>query len=253
MWTFPVLAVALSFLFLQWRRSGRKLHDFLGHGLIYLYARIWHGCCHSGPAPIPKSGPAILYTNHTCSADPAFLDSGCNRALSFILGKEYYNIPWLRWLFDYLGCVPANRNGWDVVAARQALRRLKDGRVLCFFPEGSLSNAGRNRLRPGKAGIALLALRSQAPVFPALILGGPQTSRLLPAWFRPSRRTRVIFGQAVDLSAFQGRPINRKLLEEVTAFCMRKMADLNSTNSKSECRNPKQIPMTEEENSKRKA
>jgi 1-acyl-sn-glycerol-3-phosphate acyltransferase len=226
MWILPVLGAALVLLLVRWRRSGQKLHDYLGHGLVYVYARVWHGCCHSGPAPLPHWGPAILYTNHTCSADPAFLDSGCARPLSFILAKEYYNIPGLGWLFDYLGCVSVNRDGWDVTAVRQALRSLEQGRVLCLFPEGGLSNAGRNRLRRGKGGIAWLALRSRAPVFPALILGGPQTSALLPAWLWPLQRARVIFGPAVDLSAFRDRPIRRKLLEEATALCMQKMADL---------------------------
>jgi 1-acyl-sn-glycerol-3-phosphate acyltransferase len=226
MWTLPFLCIALLLLTLGWRRSGQKLHDYLGHGLVYVYVRVWQGCRHSGPAPLPKCGPAILYTNHTCSADPAFLDAGCVRPLSFILAEEYYNITWLRWLFDYLGCVTAKRDGRDVTAARQALRRLEQGRVLCLFPEGGLSNAGRQRLRPGKVGLAWLALRSGAPVFPGLIVGGPQTGDLLPAWLSPFGRARVIFGPAVDLSAFRDRPLSRKVLEEVTALCMHKLVEL---------------------------
>jgi 1-acyl-sn-glycerol-3-phosphate acyltransferase len=252
MWILPILVVALIALLLKWRRSGQRLHDFLGHGLVYVYARVWHRCSYRRPAPLPKSGPAILYSNHTCSADPAFLDGGSGRPLSFFLAREYYNISWLRWLFDYLGCVPVNRNGRDVAAVRQALRRLREGRVLCIFPEGGMSYAGRKRMGPGKVGIALLALRSRAPVFPARIRGGPQTSRILPAWLRPSGGTRVTFGPAVDLSAYQGRLINRKLLEEVTAFCMKRIVELDSTNSKSETRNPKQMQMTKEENPKRR-
>ena len=46
------------------------------------------------------------------------------------------------------------------------------------------------------------------------------------AWLRPSR-VRVVFGPAVDLSAYVGRPISRKLLEEVTALLMRRVAELD--------------------------
>ena len=127
-----------------------------------------------------------------------------------------------------MGCVPVSRNGRDAVAARTAIRRLQEGRVICIFPEGGLSNAGRPRLRPGKAGAALIALRSQAPVFPALISGGPQTSSLKGAWLRPSR-VRVRFGRAIDLSVYQGRPLDRRLLEEVTRVLMGRIADLQAT------------------------
>jgi 1-acyl-sn-glycerol-3-phosphate acyltransferase len=151
--------------------------------------------------------------------DPAFLQAACPRAISFLLAQEYYEIGHFRPLFEYTRCVPVARNGRDVRAVRTAVRRLSEGRVLCIFPEGGLSNAGRNGLRPGKAGIALLALRSRAPVSPAQIAGGPQRSEVLPAWLRPSR-VRVRFGPAVDLSAYYDRPISRKLLEEVTALLM---------------------------------
>jgi hypothetical protein len=74
--------------------------------------------------------------------------------------------------------------------------------------------------------VALLALRSRVPIFPAYIAGGPQVSDVLPAWLWPSRGVRVIFGPAVDLSAYYGLPIDRKLLEEVTALLMRCIAAL---------------------------
>src|SRR6202022_2482438 len=137
------------------------------------------------PARLPATGPAILVANHTCSADPAFLTAGCRRVLSFMIAREDYNIRLLRPLLDYIGCVPVARNGRDAAGVRNALRRLDRGCVLCIFPEGGLSNAGRKRVRSGKAGVALLALRSRAPVFPALISGGPQTSSIPRAWLLP--------------------------------------------------------------------
>src|SRR5262249_49007602 len=142
------------------------------------------------------------------------------RPLSFLIAREYYDgISSMRRLFDYIGCVPVRRDNRDVMAARLALRRLGEGRIVCVFPEGGLSGAGRCSLRPGKGGAACLALRSGAAVFPAFIGGGPQTTKVFRVWLSPPR-VRVTFGPAVDLSAYQGRRINQALLEEVTSLLM---------------------------------
>ncbi len=52
---------------------------------------------------------------------------------------------------------------------RTALGALDAGRVVCIFPEGPFSVRGR--LEPGLSGVAVLALRSHAPVVPAGIRG----------------------------------------------------------------------------------
>jgi 1-acyl-sn-glycerol-3-phosphate acyltransferase len=226
MWAVAVCALTAVIVLVQWRRSGQSLVHFVGLGLVRMYARVWHGLTWNGPAPLPAKGPAILIANHTCSADPAFLQAGCRRPLSFLIAREYYrDLPWARRLFDYLGAVPVGRNGRDVAAVRQGLLRLSEGRVLCIFPEGGLHAAGRGRMRRGKGGAALLALRSRAPVYPAFISRGPGHRNVPRAWLLPSR-TSIIYGPAVDLSAYYDRPIDRRLVEEVTALLMQRIAEL---------------------------
>lgn len=228
MWAWLLCLFAAGTVLARWRLSGLRLGDFLGLGVVKVYARLLHGLVHNGPAPLPRKGAAIVVANHTCSADAAFLTTGCApRILSFLIAKEYYGNRWLDRLLEYMGCVPVRRDGCDVAAARAGLRRLSEGRVLCIFPEGGLSNAGRARPRVGKVGAAWLALRSQVPVVPAFVTRGPQTYRILRAWLWPSR-VRLAFGPPIDLSAYYGRPINRKLLEEVAALLMSQVANLCS-------------------------
>jgi 1-acyl-sn-glycerol-3-phosphate acyltransferase len=218
MWVLSAAVATVLVILVRWTRSGQTLIDYLGIGLVYLYARLWHRWSCNRMAPLPPKGPAILVSNHTCSPDPAFLTAGCSRVLSFMLGREFY-APVLHLLLNYMGCVPVHRGGCDVCSVRVALRRLAEGRVVCIFPQGGLSNAGKGRLGTSKAGVALIALRSGAPVYPACIVGGPQTSKMLRAWLRPSR-VKIRFGPPLDLSRFTGRRITRRLLEETTAFIM---------------------------------
>lgn len=216
---------ALVFLW-RWRRSGWGLVDYLGIGFWYCYARLWHRWSSNGLAPLPATGPAILVSNHTCSADPSFLTAGCARRLSFLLAQEFYGYPLVWRLFEFLHCVPVHRDGKDARSVRMSLQRLEEGRVLCIFPEGGLSHVGRKGRSVSKPGIAYIALKSRVPVYPALIRKGPQTSKLLDSWLKPSRGVQVTFGPALDLSQFHDRPVNRKLLEEMTRHIMRRIADL---------------------------
>lgn len=226
MWACLLSLAAGAVLLRRWRRSDLPPIDFLALGFATTFGRLWHGCVSTGPLRLPSKGPALVYANHTCSADALFLSCFHPRLLSFMIAREYYEIPWLGALFRHMACVPVRRQGCDVAAIRTGLRRLSEGRILCIFPEGGLSNAGRAQPRRGKAGIALLALRSRQPVHPVRISGGPQTSHILPAWLGPSR-ARVTIGRALDLSAYYDRPINRQLVEEVSALLMKRLAEID--------------------------
>lgn len=194
----------------------RTAFDAIERLTLRLFARFWHGLEEPiGELP-PARGAAIFIANHASHADPAFLVGASRRALRFLQASECYHVPILRRLFRMAGCIPVRREGSDVAAIRAALRRLRQGDALCIFPEGEVRSAGRDKLGDCKTGPALLALRSGAPVYPAWIDGGPESTRLLKAWLWPSRRVRVIFGPAIDLAPYRGRPINHALLREMT-------------------------------------
>src|SRR5262245_59667617 len=107
MWTLAVLGLALAVGLVRWRRSRLELVDFLLFSTTRFYVHLWHRWSSNGPAPLPATGPAILYSNHTCSADPMFLCASTRRLLSFLVAREHYNLHWVtRWMLDHLRCVP---------------------------------------------------------------------------------------------------------------------------------------------------
>jgi 1-acyl-sn-glycerol-3-phosphate acyltransferase len=219
------LALGVFLVLLSARHVGRPVKEYVQQIVVRAYVQLWHRWSCDRMAPLPATGPALVISNHTCSADPAFLWAGSPRPLSFLIAKEFYAQPGVQRICDAIHCVPVVRNGRDPQAVRESLRRLKEGRVVCIFPEGGLSTAGR-RSRPGKQGMAYLALKSRVPVIPAHIAGGPKTSEVLEAWLRPSRGVRVTFGPPLDLSAYYDRPLDRKLLHEVTLFLMSRVFGL---------------------------
>jgi 1-acyl-sn-glycerol-3-phosphate acyltransferase len=222
------LAVAGGVGWLAWRRCGQDWRRAIYLGVVRWYAQVWHrSWTRRGHALLP-TGPVILVSNHTCSADPMFLQGLCTRVLSWLASAEHYEShPWIRKLLDGSHSVPVKRNGRDAMALRSALLRLREGRAVCIFPEGNLSGVAKGRLGAPKSGAAWLALKSGAAVVPAYIAGGPQTHKLLFAWTRPScKAVRVYFGKPIDLSAFQRRPMTRKLVDDVAWYLMEQVLAL---------------------------
>jgi len=166
-----------------------KLNEF--------FCRCWYRFRRIGPCTVPTTGPVLLVANHTSPADPLMLCAGCTyRKISFLIAREYVSLPIGRFFVRIVECIPVRRDGNDVAAARQALRRLRSGQALGIFIEGRITPPGQ---QPDlKDGAALLALRSGATVIPAHISGTIYTDTVLPG-FLARHRARVRFGPPIDL------------------------------------------------------
>jgi 1-acyl-sn-glycerol-3-phosphate acyltransferase len=216
-----------SRLLLRWRRSDPGNAESVCLWLMGFFGRYWHRCTRLGPELLPSQGAALVLANHPSHADPAFLLACSSRLLHFLQAAECYEVFLLRRLFQWVGCIPVRRGQADVRAMRQALQQLKQGQVLCVFPEGEVwTNPDAEELGRGKSGAALLALRSRVPVYPIWIENAPRTRRLVLAWLWPARQVQVIPGPAVDLSEYYHRPLTHALLDEVTEHLMRSIAAL---------------------------
>lgn len=169
-------------------------HDFvprLMHALNILYARIYHQLDVLSPCRLPRTGPAILVCNHISGIDPLFLQAVCPRVIRWMMAREYYKQPGLKWLLDQIGTIPVDRSGRDLAATRAALAVLEAGGVLGIFPEGKIATS--NELLPFQSGIVLLAAKSGAPLHPACIEGSQRGKEMLPAYFSRNR-ARLAFG-----------------------------------------------------------
>lgn len=187
----------------------------------------------NGPCPFPAEGGAILLGNHRSPVDPLLiwmnhhLRVGGSREMrvpSFLTAKEYCSVPGLTWLVRTMQSIPVERDGTDMGPTREAIRRLKDGRIVGIFPEGGI-NFGTD-LREANPGIAFLALKAKVPVYPVFIHGAPQEGRNMLVPFMTRCRTRVTYGEPIDLSEYYGRRSTPELLAEVTDLLMSRLASL---------------------------
>lgn len=197
--------------------------------VLHAIARMYACCCFhwrsNRRCPFLHARPALLVVNHRSPLDPLFItaDVDNNRPLGFMMAREYYDVRGLRFINTSQECIPVARDGKDLAATRAALRRLQEGKILGIFPEGGI-NTGPGLL-PGNPGVAWLALRSRAPVFPVFIQNAPTAESMVAPFFR-FQRVRVIYGDPIDLSAFYELKPTEAVLDEVTALLMTHLAKL---------------------------
>jgi 1-acyl-sn-glycerol-3-phosphate acyltransferase len=169
---------------------------------------------------IPRSGPAILASNHLAVMDSFYLPLVVRRRITFLAKAEYFTGTglkgWLsRWFFTSVGQVPIDRNDSDAAQAalRTAERLLGEGKLLGMYPEGTRSPDGR--LYKGKTGMGRLALQTGVPVIPVAMIGTNVVNPPGSTMLRFGRVT-VRFGKPMDFSRFEGMAGNRFIERAVT-------------------------------------
>ncbi|OGR66208.1 MAG: hypothetical protein A2X31_05655 [Elusimicrobia bacterium GWB2_63_22] len=151
--------------------------------LVYLFFRTFFRFFNSievrGLDKIPRTGPLLLASNHLSNADPPALLShvALVRLPNVIAKKELFSIWPLSFLLPSWGAIPVDRarEGGDLGALRGCLTALKNEGCLAIFPEGT--RAKGRKLKP-KAGVALMAHKSGAPVLTVRIFNSDNFSKL---------------------------------------------------------------------------
>ena len=143
------------------------------------------------PCPLPRAGPAILICNHVSGLDPFLLQATCPRVIRWMMAKEYFDVPRTRRLCERLGFISVARQGKDSSSLKAAIRTLAAGQIIGIFPEGKINDTPD--LLPFQPGVALLALRGKASVYPARLRMQHFHSMLYPAL--DPQRPRLTFGE----------------------------------------------------------
>lgn len=162
-----------------------------GQRFVRAFTTYYHDLRLVNPCPIPPTGGAILACNHTSSLDPVPIQASCPRLITFMMAREYAQFPGTRWFFRAIEPILVERSGRDMAATRAALRALKDGKLLGLFPEGRIEKTPE--LLPFQTGVALLAIKSGVPVYPAFLDGGQRCKGMIEALLTPNRMT-IAFG-----------------------------------------------------------
>ena len=178
---------------------------------------------------IPRTGPVILVANHASNADPVVIGSWLTprlgRRIHWLGKRELFDWPVVGWAAARGGVHPVERTGADLDAFRLALRILEEGHVLMVFPEGTRSRDGA--LGHAKDGVAMLALRTGAPIVP---IGMVDTDRFWPRGRKvpkPGRRIAMRVGSPFRVADELPANLDRRAAKSAaTALIMARIASL---------------------------
>jgi 1-acyl-sn-glycerol-3-phosphate acyltransferase len=122
-----------------------------------------------GANNVPRTGGALMVSNHQSVLDPVVLGAQLRRPMSYLAKSELWKNPAFGWLISRLYAFPVKQGRGDVGAIKETIRRLQEGHILNIYPEGSRTETGE--LLPIEAGVALIIRRAGVPVIPAVVDG----------------------------------------------------------------------------------
>ncbi len=180
-------------------------------------------------AQIPREGPVIIAANHASNLDPVVIGSWIipeiGRRFQWLGKREVLEWPVIGYIARHGGVHPVDRSTADVEAFRLARRILDEGHVLFVFPEGTRSPDGA--LQAARDGVAVLALRSGAPIVPVGIAGSDRVwprGRKLP---RPGGRLTIRVGTPFRIADELPAGTERRAAKGLaTTILMRRIAEL---------------------------
>ena len=162
----------------------------------------------TGLENIPRSGPAIVVSNHLSLVDSLFLPMMVDRQMAFLAKSDYFTGKGLkgrliRFFMTSSGQLPIDRSGGKASEAslQAGLAVLAEGKVLAIYPEGTRSPDGR--LYRGRTGVARMVLEAGVPVIPTVMI---DTDKVMPlgSSLPKVHRVGVVIGAPLDFSRFQG-------------------------------------------------
>ena len=187
--------------------------------LAQCFCRIVTTCCFdlkvSGLRHFPRDGGVLLVANHQSNLDPVLIGVRLPRPLSYIAKSELFENHHADRLLRWLGGFPVRQGSIDVRAVRETIIRLRSGRALAIFPEGSRTYNGE--MLPLERGVGLVVRRAKVPVIPVVIDGAFHAWPISQRMFRPWQ-IRIAYGppmQLCDLSEDEIRGVLEKKLREM--------------------------------------
>ena len=147
--------------------------EFLLRFLAWLLIHSMYRLRLKGRVHLPEEGAAVLVCNHVSYVDALVISAGCARPVRFVMDHRIFQTPLLGGIFRAMKAIPIAPEKEDAQrkerAFAQIAKALREGDLVCIFPEGKLSADGE--LSPFKNGIMRILADTPVPVLPMALRG----------------------------------------------------------------------------------
>ncbi len=160
-------------------------------------------------------GKLIFCGNHRSNLDIVTHLVRCPTIQYTLAKKELFHPKFWGWILKAIGGIEIDRDGADLNALKTCMKKLKMGKKLFIFPEGT-RNTTDAELLPLKSGTALLAIKTKTPIVPV-------------AFYRKKNKvfhkTYILYGEPFELSQFYNVKLNEKTLKNADDVLRDKMLE----------------------------
>ncbi|WP_460952693.1 MFS transporter [Pseudomonas marginalis] len=178
--------------------------EFTMRFMIWLLSHSMYRVEHRNLQAIPDEGAALLVCNHVSFVDALLIGGAVRRPIRFVTYYKIYRLPVLNFIFRTAGAIPIAGRNEDIQIYEKAFTRiaqyLKEGELVCIFPEGKLTADGE--MNEFRGGVTRILEETAVPVIPMALQGlwGSFFSRDPKKGFfhRTWSRVVLVAGEPVD-------------------------------------------------------
>ncbi|WP_411379573.1 MFS transporter [Pseudomonas sp. MPB26] len=151
----------------------RIVPEFTMRFMIWLLSHSMYRVEHRNLAAIPDEGAALLVCNHVSFVDALLIGGAVRRPIRFVMYYKIYRLPVLNFIFRTAGAIPIAGRNEDIQIYEKAFTRiaqyLKEGELVCIFPEGKLTADGE--MNEFRGGVTRILEETAVPVIPMALQG----------------------------------------------------------------------------------
>ncbi|WP_416311246.1 MFS transporter [Pseudomonas sp. W03] len=147
--------------------------EFTMRFLVWLLTHSMYRVDHRNLEAIPDEGPVVLVCNHVSFVDALLIAGSVRRPVRFVMYYKIFRIPVLNFIFRTAGAVPIAGRNEDAETYEKAFAKvaeyLREGEVVCIFPEGMLTLDGE--MNEFRSGVERIIEETPVPVIPMALQG----------------------------------------------------------------------------------
>jgi 1-acyl-sn-glycerol-3-phosphate acyltransferase len=151
----------------------RIVPEFIMRFIVWIVTHTAYRVQHKGLDNIPDEGAAVMVCNHISFVDALIISGSIRRPVRFVMYYKIFQWPVLSCVFRVAGAIPIAGRSEDPELYAKAFERisqaLKEGELVCIFPEGKLTADGE--IDVFKQGVRMILDRDPVPVIPAALQG----------------------------------------------------------------------------------